>query len=199
MTRAVVFDLWETLAAWPHDDMGPLFGAVGLTEDEWRSPEHVALRWTAPFADYLEWVGLDPDAAARAHELRLGMTRRALLPIDGALEAITDLRARGVRLGLISNCSGDVVELWEESPFGGLFDAVVLSASVGICKPDERIYRIALDRLGVEADEALFVGDGHSDELAGAEAVGMRAVQVGSFHPWRGERIEDLRAVPGLL
>lgn len=199
MTRAVVFDLWETLASWPHEEMEPLYAAVGLTQDEWRAPEHVDRRWTGSFDAYLGWVGLDSDAIRRAGEIRTGMTRRALVPVDGAVETLSGLRSRGLRLGLISNCSGDVVEAWEESPFGGLFDAVVLSADVGICKPDERIYRLALDRLGVHHDEALFVGDGHSGELAGAEAVGIRAVQVGSYHPWNGERIEDLREVLELV
>ena len=199
MTRAVVFDLWETLATWPNEEMDPLYSAVGLTQEEWRAPAHVHRRWTGPFDAYLGWVGLDSDAMSRAGEIRTAMTRRALVPVDGALEVLSGLRSRGVRLGLISNCSGDVVELWESSPFGGLFDAVVLSADVGICKPDERIYRIALERLDVEPGGALFVGDGHSGELAGAEAVGIRAVQVGSYHPWDGERIEDLREVPGLV
>ena len=199
MTRAVVFDLWETLATWPHEDMGPLYAAVGLTQEQWRAPEHVDRRWTAPFDAYLEWIGLDPDAASRGGELRRAMTRRALVPVDGALPTLAELRSRGLRLGLISNCSGDVVELWEESPFGSLFDVVVLSADVGVCKPDERIYRIALESLGVASDEAVFVGDGHSGELAGAETVGMRAIQIGSYHPWTGERIEDLREVLELV
>jgi putative hydrolase of the HAD superfamily len=199
VTRAVVFDLWETLATWPHEDMGPLFAAVGLTPDEWTAPEHVERRWTGPFAGYLEWVGLDPEAAARAGELRRAMTRKALVPVDGAPAVLRELRSRGLRLGLISNCSGDVSELWEESPFGGVFDAGVLSAEAGICKPDERIYRLALERLGVEPSESIFVGDGHSSELPGAEAVGMRAIQIGSYHSWSGVRIEDLRELLELV
>lgn len=199
MTRAVVFDLWETLAAWPHEDMGPLFAAVGLTAEEWTAPEQVERRWTGSFDGYLEWLGLGRDAAAAASGLRRSMTRRALVPVDSALEVLAELRSRSLRLGLISNCSGEVCELWEESPFGGVFDAVVLSADVGVSKPDERIYTIALERLGVEPEEAVFVGDGHSGELAGAAAVGMRAIQIGSSHPWNGERIDDLRGVLALV
>jgi putative hydrolase of the HAD superfamily len=199
VTRAVVFDLWETLAAWPHEDMGPLFAAVGLTSEEWAAPEHVERRWTGPFDGYLEWLGLEPNAASRAGEVRRDITRRGLVPVDGALSTLAGLRSRGFGLGLISNCSGEVVELWEHSPFGGVFDAVVLSADVGVSKPDERIYRIALERLGVEARQSVFVGDGHSRELEGAEAVGMRAIQIGSYHPWKGERIDDLRELLELV
>jgi len=70
---------------------------------------------------------------------------------------------------------------------------------VGLCKPDPAIYRLAAERLGVETTEALFVGDGDSGELPGAERVGMRA--VGLRRPdrrldWDGPRI---RALPELL
>jgi putative hydrolase of the HAD superfamily len=196
VTKAVVFDLWETLADWSHEDMAPLYGAVGLTEEEWRAADHAERRWTGSFEGYLEWLGLDVEASAAAAEIRRAMTRRALVPVEGALPVLAELRDRGLALGLISNCSSEVGELWHGSPFGGAFDAVVLSADVGFCKPEARIYRLALERLGVEPGEAVFVGDGHSDELAGAEAIGMRAIQIGSYHPWEGERIES---IPGLL
>jgi putative hydrolase of the HAD superfamily len=45
-------------------------------------------------------------------------------------------------------------------------------------KPDPRIYRLACEELGVEPEEAMFVGDGANDELAGAERVGMRSVLI---------------------
>ncbi len=45
----------------------------------------------------------------------------------------------------------------------------------------------------------MFVGDGANDELAGAERVGMRAVQIGSFQPWEGERIATIPEVLDLL
>ena len=79
---------------------------------------------------------------------------------------------------MISVCSEEVPELWEETPFAGLFDSTVFSCSVGLRKPDPAIYRLALDELGVEPADAMFVGDGANDELAGAERVGMRAVLI---------------------
>ena len=100
------------------------------------------------------------------------------MPQEGVLETLRKLRERGFRLGMISVCSEEVAELWEETPFAGLFDSTVFSCSVGLRKPDPAIYRLALDELGVEANEALFVGDGANDELAGAERVGIRAVLI---------------------
>jgi putative hydrolase of the HAD superfamily len=197
--KAVVFDLWDTLAAWPHEDMAPLFAAVGMTPEEWTAPDHRDLRWTGSFQAYLDSLGIGPDAAAAAFELRREMTRRSLVPMEGAVETLDGLRAAGLRLGLISNCSSEVGELWEDSPFAGRFDAVVLSADVGLKKPDPRIFRLALDRLGVEPGEAVFVGDGEADELPGAEAVGMRAIQIGERDGWSGERISELRELLELV
>ena len=63
--KAVVFDLWETLATWPHEDMAPLFGAVGMTPEEWTDPEHV------------ERYGLQDLARDRNLELEFGLTDEA--------------------------------------------------------------------------------------------------------------------------
>lgn len=201
MTRAVVFDLWDTVAAWPHDDPthAELVDAVGLTLTEWAAVEQRDRRWTGSFQEYLDSLGLDAAKAARALGLRIEITRRSLVPMDGVLPLLDELRALGLGLGLISNCSSEVAELWNESAFAARFDVVVLSASEGVCKPDPRIYRLTLDRLGVEAGEAIFVGDGDAEELPGAEAVGMRAVQLGARDGWRGERIAALGELRALL
>jgi putative hydrolase of the HAD superfamily len=76
---------------------------------------------------------------------------------------------------------------------------------VGCASPDPRIYRLALEQLDVEPAEALFVGDGANDELAGAERVGMRAILVHrpgeepawpEVREWPGPRIT---AIPDVL
>jgi putative hydrolase of the HAD superfamily len=93
-----------------------------------------------------------------------------------------------------------VPTLWAETAFHGLFDVEVFSSSVGLRKPDPRIYALALEQLDVPAVETMFVGDGANDELAGAERVGMTAVMLERLSeeqpPWNGLRI---RALPELL
>lgn len=56
------------------------------------------------------------------------------------------------------------------------FDAVVISAEVGFAKPDRRIFQHALDRLGVSASEAWHIGDSLANDVAGARAIGVRAI-----------------------
>jgi putative hydrolase of the HAD superfamily len=75
----------------------------------------------------------------------------------------------------------------------------VFSCSCGYRKPDPRLYLQACEALAVAPSDALYVGDGTNDELAGAERVGMRAVQIGSSQPWPGERIRQIPDVLGLL
>jgi len=202
--RAVIFDLWNTIAEWPHDEWAAVRPRVaerlGLTpaefDERWYG-ELAHLRETGPIADVLARFDLSPQASEAVLELRGGVTRRGLVPVPGAAETIAELRERGFLIGLITVCSEDVPRLWEETAFHGLFDAEVFSATCGLRKPDPRIYRLALEQLGVEAEEAVFVGDGANDELGGAERVGMRAIGVespgGELPPdWAGARIRHL-------
>jgi len=206
--RAVVFDLWNTLATWPEEAWAQVRLQVaerlglGLEEFEerWYVSELSHLRETGPLADVVARFGFPPEAAESILELRRPLTKQGLTPVDGALETISELRRRGFRIGLITVCAEEVPALWSETAFHGLFDAEVFSCSVGLRKPDARIYQLCCEQLGVEPGDAVFVGDGANDELAGAERVGMTAVLLeGSPEEpddWAGHRI---RALPELL
>ena len=122
-------------------------------------------------------LGLSGDVQA-VMEMRREWTFKSLVPRDDAIPTLDELRRRGHRLGMISACSQDVPDVWEQTPFGGLFDSSVFSCSVGFSKPDPRIYALAAEELAVEAADCLFVGDGANDELPGAERAGMTAVQL---------------------
>ncbi|HSB38612.1 MAG TPA: HAD-IA family hydrolase [Gaiellaceae bacterium] len=206
--RAVIFDLWNTIAEWPHERWAEVRPRVaerfGLSPEEFDSRwygELAKTRETRPFADLLALFDVTPEAAAEVVSMRREVTRQGLVPVPGAVETLAALRERGLKTGLITVCSEDVALLWPETDFHGLFDVEVFSATCGLRKPDPRIYRLALDELGVAAGEAVFVGDGANDELAGAERVGMTAVGVespGGELPddWAGPRI---RVLPELL
>jgi len=202
--RAVIFDLWNTIAVWPEDlwaETRPRVAEhLGLTVEEFESRwygELAHMREIGPMSDVLDLFDLSPDDVERVTALRREVTRKGLVPVPGAVETIAALRERGLKTGLITVCSEDVVSLWEETDFHGLFDAEVFSAAVGLRKPDPQIYGIALEKLGVEAKDAMFVGDGANDELGGAERVGMTAIGVDSPtgelpEDWNGLRIREL-------
>jgi putative hydrolase of the HAD superfamily len=206
----VIFDLWDTLI-----DFDPVIGRAfqdRVAERLGRDPEELATLWlegrarreSGPLRDYLLELGAEEDAAEELAALRLESTRPLLKPRPGALDTLAELRRRGYLLGLITVCSEDVEQLWEETPFAGMFDATVFSCSAGMRKPDPRIYQLALDELGIDPGEAIFVGDGANDELAGAERVGMRAVlihregdepQWDEVRDWQGSRITTIPQV----
>ncbi len=126
-------------------------------------------------------------------------------PRDGAVEALERIRRLGLKTGLITVCNEDVPLVWEQTPFAPLIDVPVFSCSVGVRKPDPQIYLVACERLEIEPSEAVFVGDGANDELAGAERVGMRAILVrrqgtdSTVSDFQGQSITRLSELEELL
>jgi len=90
--------------------------------------------------------------------------------------ALARLRAAGLRLGVVSNSDGRVEEALQVSGLRDYFDVVVDSTLAGVEKPDPAIFRAALDVLGVQPAEALYVGDLYDVDVIGANAAGMPAV-----------------------
>jgi putative hydrolase of the HAD superfamily len=176
----VIFDLWDTLALWPIDAFEQVKRALARHIDDFERVWDTTYRarQIGTIEAYFRGLGLDDEALAECLRLRSEFTRDALVPREGAIETLDVLKRRGFKRGLISVCSSDVEEAWDETVLAAHVDDVVLSCTVGLSKPDPRIYRLACERLEVEPDECLFVGDGANDELAGARRVGMRAVCV---------------------
>ena len=100
--------------------------------------------------------------------------------LDGDLVAyIRGLRPQ-FQTGLISNAWLELRDLLENHwRIDDAFDDLVISAEVGLAKPDPAIYRLALERLGVEANRAIFVDD-FSQNIASAAAIGLHAVHFAS-------------------
>jgi putative hydrolase of the HAD superfamily len=176
----VIFDLWETLIDWDSEAaalmarrIDPLVG--GGFRERWYGASN---RYTAPIRTVLTGVGVAPEVMDEVCAIRREYVRGCLVPRRGVVKTLRQLRADGYLLGLITVCSEDVETLWPESEFYGLFDAEVFSSSLGVSKPDPRIYLHCCDLLGVSPREAVFVGDGANDELEGARRVGMRAILI---------------------
>jgi putative hydrolase of the HAD superfamily len=163
-------------------------------------------RETGPIEPHLrsvaEELGLVGDLQA-VMKLRRDWTAESIVPRPDAVPTLEELRRRGHKLGMISACSQDVPDLWDETPFGPLFDSTVFSCSVGVSKPDARIYEICAEELDVAASDCLFVGDGANDELPGAERAGMTSLQLRApgealtpeGERWTGDYVERLSDV----
>lgn len=100
-----------------------------------------------------------------------------LQPFPGAMETLRRLRERGVRLALLTNGSAEAQRLKVEK-FGlpPFFDCIVIEGEFGAGKPDERVYRYALEQLGVTPGEAWMVGDNLEWEVAAPQRLGIRGI-----------------------
>jgi len=87
------------------------------------------------------------------------------------------------RLGIVSNFYGNLETVCEELGIQSLFGCMIDSNRIGVVKPDPRIFTAALDRLGVTAREAVFVGDNVYRDMEGARNVGMPHVLLAGGSP----------------
>jgi len=160
--------------------------------------------------------GIPPDPAmveeaVQAQYRYFGLP--SLAPRDDVPETLATLRRAGYRIGLISDCSWEVPELWEQTALAALIDVPIFSCAAGARKPDPRLYALALERLAVPPTRCLYVGDGSGLELTGARTAGMDAVLICMPHErdfvmqqsdpqhWQGqviERIAEILALPGI-
>lgn len=191
--KAVIFDLFHTLTAiessWGNglpftSDM------LGVDRNAWHdqlqlhSRTRLAGQEKDPFRIVSQMArAINPTISDKMIQAAIANRVRrfeaALLDIPDETKAtLKSLRAKGKRLGLISNADVMEVAAWNKSPLADSFDAVILSCLVGVVKPEREIYYICLERLGVQPSEALYIGDGGSSELQGARAVGMTTVMM---------------------
>lgn len=124
----------------------------------------------------LEWARMDrgsmteAEAAAsmcrrlpaRLHETVHALVDRwdrPILPIEGMEELIRELKAKGYGIYLLSNASYRQHEYWPRVPASRYFDGTLISADVGLVKPQPEIYRLLCETFSLEADECVFIDD----------------------------------------
>ena len=102
---------------------------------------------------------------------------RFLTPIDGMFELLGRLREDGRKLALVTNGSPALQNgKIRRAGIRPCFDVVLVSGELGIHKPDPRIFRMALQKLGVRAENAVFVGDNLVKDIGGAQGAGIPGV-----------------------
>lgn len=189
MPRPVLIDLYYTLIepapdlGWFHDSAG-LLGVTAKQLQAAASPsfddrmtgavasaEAVIDRMLAELGRGEIEPELYRELVAKRWEYFHGIT---LFP--DALPALDALRAGGHKLALVTNCSVETSHTLERLELARRFDALALSCDVRSAKPDPAIYQHAIDALGIDPATAVYVGDGDTDEHAGAARFGMTTV-----------------------
>ncbi|MEU4618701.1 HAD family hydrolase [Actinoplanes sp. NPDC023801] len=189
--RAVVFDFFGTLTR--SVQRGPQHAAIarslgadpevvtGVLDRTFRAracgrygSAEATLRWV------IEQAGgrPRPGAIRAAMPARVDALRADTQLRPDAVSALIAIRSRGVRTAVVSDCTHELPAFLPGLPVAPLLDAQIYSVELGVCKPDPEIYLAACDRLGVDPEDCLYVGDGGSHELTGAAAVGMTPVRL---------------------
>jgi putative hydrolase of the HAD superfamily len=195
MTAAVLFDLYETLvterdtAPVRASSLGPRLGLDATAfRKAWKPQRARVIRGDVSFTDALLHVGtllgreLEPALVQRLSDERRLEKVAVFERVDpDALAVLHQLRERGCKLAVISNCFAEDVAAWPQCPAAECFDATVFSFEVRAVKPEPRIYVAAMQRLGVDRPHAVYIGDGGDDELQGAERAGLRAAHAAWF------------------
>ena len=185
------FDLFLTLVDVPQD-MPHERELLGVSPEDWSriyelaeitsrhdrglvtDPNKVIREVIASFGMQLDEAGEREFLRRRVARFSWGLTHVR----PEILETLHALKARGCKLCLVSNADAVDVLGWADSPLAALFDEAIFSCQTGMLKPEPGIYQLAAQRLGVTPAQCVFVGDGGSDELAGAKRAGMRTIQV---------------------
>ena len=221
MLRAVLFDVDFTLFR-PGPELGPegyrrVGERHGLTLDPSRYEEARAAAieelqaegrfvhddeiWIAFTEKIVRGMGGDAEGAREcATDMVREWERHENFSLyEDVLVVLDELRRHGMKIGLVTNGQRDLEEF--VAHHGLEVDAMVGSRLHGRTKPHPSIFVAALRMLEVEPGEAAMVGDSYEDDIAGARALGMRAILLDrdGLRPDEPERIDTLLALPAAL
>jgi putative hydrolase of the HAD superfamily len=206
VTKAVFFDAGHTLL-YAHPDLGSVYAEATAAFGVRLPPERYAETFVPVFKETTK-IYAESSSASDAQDLAMwrDITRRiyhrlpalADIPFDAWFEALyrrfgdpevwkfyddvepalLDLRSRGLRVGIVSNWDTRLKSISDGLGLTRLVDFIVISAEVGVRKPDPRIFRMALDKAGVRPEEAIHVGDLPEEDAEGAKRAGVRPVLI---------------------
>jgi putative hydrolase of the HAD superfamily len=160
---------------------------IGRENDEfetwmWHTPQALAaMRGEMTPEEFWTWVG---EQVGLTVEQSTAMSREYWAGDElnqAAIDLARSAKAHGLRVGMLSNAYSDLRPYL--APFGILdvFDDVVISALVGMIKPDPAIYDLACSRLGVQPGRALFIDDNRAN-VESARRFGLRALRYVGEH-----------------
>lgn len=184
------FDLFFTLVYPKYKNQNNEFNILGISSKEWEKYaennilyEERALGKVKSEIEIIDKIiEISPYTVSVEQKQQILYCREmrmksALLNIsDEIINTLQELRKTGIKTCLISNADMIDCKYWGNSRLANCFDNTIFSCDVGLLKPDVRIYELAMRQLGVNCEESVFIGDGGSNELAGAKEANMTTI-----------------------
>ncbi len=226
MIKAVFFDWFNTLAQYypPREEMhAKICQEFGIevevealrrslpvadrffAEENARSPveKRPPLDKAKVYAEYTR-VLLKGAGVEVSEELAFRMLQRGaeffkemdFVLFDDVLPTFEVLKQRGLILGLISNINQDIMPSCQKLGLATYLDFIVTSQEIGSDKPRPPIFLAALERAGVEASEAVYVGDQYNSDVVGARGVGIEPVLLDRYQLFKD--VTDCPRIEGL-
>jgi putative hydrolase of the HAD superfamily len=191
MIKAVIFDMYETLATLYTSDA---YMGKQIAEDMQLSEHTFREIWDPSEADRTLGKRTFEDVIAEVlkthHRYTPALFEQIISRRKTAasqcfqhlhpeiLPMLAALKRANIQVGLITNCYFEEKRAIENSVLYGFFDTACMSCDQGMKKPDVRIFQTCLEQLSVLPTECLYVGDGGSEELETARMLGMHPLQA---------------------
>jgi putative hydrolase of the HAD superfamily len=170
--------------------------------------------WQCYLEGYVTACGVPDELRADVHEHLDSEFADAALwmrELPGARDGLAALKDAGLRIGIVSNADGLIGQRLAEQGvlqvgpgLGVEVECVIDSGAVGVMKPDPRIFHLALDAMGLDADDAWYVGDMPGIDVVGARKAGLHPVLMDPYSLHldddydRVASLEELAAIIGL-
>ena len=186
MIKAIIFDLWNTLA-YIDSSQNPLFlleRFFGIKPEQYKKIERAFMLQKFPSVleaakHICDCMGKDPDPQMLNELLDIYDKSRIQFELfPDVIPELEKLREKGYKLALVSNTDCFSMKPFFEAGHRKHFDCIAFSYETGLLKPDSDLFRLVLERMGVKPEEAVMVGDNLHDDVNAALSVGMHAVLI---------------------
>ena len=167
------------------------------------TPEQTRRYFLDLYARVLNAAGVDGDLMPGLHQYYDRFQDGRYLEVYGDVRPTLEaLKARGLRLGVLSNWSEHLGLVLERLDLDRYFSFLVVSAEAGCEKPDEKIFRLAVDRAETPIERILYIGDYPEEDILPAERIGLDALLIDRYEKYARYRLPSIRRltdVPGLI
>ena len=181
-----------------------VISALELELPVWQQTRAVSLEqnngsafWIDFYSEGFRRLGIGNDVCAAADQIRERFQRAEFEILhEDVIPTLAALTARGISLGILSNFSANLENVLRQVKVHHYFRFFIVSAVVGIEKPDPKIFDLAVRAAARERDQIVYIGDSIFHDIQGARNAGVDAILVDRQNrnaDYAGARVQDLR------